>query len=128
MSNRISAAKYQATVREDVIHAGIITYLRMEMPDCLVLHPANGGGRDKREAAKLKWLGVLPGIPDIIILRPGGRFCLMEVKGPKGILSEAQNAVRYHCERYEMPWALVRSVDDARAALASWGLVTREAA
>lgn len=115
-------------VREDTIHAAIVQYLRVTMPDCLVLHPANGGSRDKREATKLKWLGVLPGIPDIIILRPGGRFCLMEVKGPKGVLSDAQNDVRYHCERFEMPWALVRSIDDARDALAGWGLLTRDAA
>lgn len=115
-------------VHEDTIHAAIVQYLRVTMPDCLVLHPANGGLRGKREAAKLKWLGVLPGIPDIIILRPGGRFCLMEVKGPKGVLSDAQNDVRYHCERFEMPWALVRSIDDARDALAGWGLLTRDAA
>lgn len=115
-------------VREDTIHAAIVQFLRVTMPDCLVLHPANGGARDKREAAKLKWLGVLPGIPDIIILRPGGRFCLMEVKGPKGRLSPDQDAVRWHCERFEMPWACVRSIDEARAALADWNLITREAA
>jgi len=112
--------------REDTIHAAIVQYLRVCMPDCLVFHPPNGGLRGKREASKLKWLGVLPGMPDIVILRPSGRFCLMEVKGPKGVLSEAQQAVRWHCERFEMPWALVRSIDEAREALIGWGLVTRD--
>lgn len=116
----------EASAREDYIHAGIVAYLRVCHPDCLILHPANGGLRSKREAAKFKWLGVLPGIPDIIILRPSGRFCLLEVKGPKGVLSPDQKAVKAHCERFEMPWALVRSIEDAREALIGWGLVGRE--
>ena len=102
---------------EDHIHAGILQYVRLYHPDCLAFHPANGGLRNKREAAKLKWLGVLAGIPDIVILRPTGRVALMEVKAAKGVLTENQIAIRDHCERFEIPWACVRSIDDARAFL-----------
>lgn len=111
---------------EDHIHAGIIQYIRVCHPDCLPFHPANGGFRNKREAARLKWLGVFAGIPDIVILRPGGRVALMEVKAPKGVLTDNQIAVRGHCERFEIPWACVRSIDDARAFLAKIGMIGRE--
>lgn len=112
--------------REDVIHASIVGYIRTTHPDCIVFHPANGGLRSKREAAKLKWLGVLPGVPDIVVLAPTGRVYLLEVKGPKGSLSPDQGAIRDHCERHEIPWAMVRSINGAREALAGWGLIGRE--
>ncbi|GGD30983.1 VRR-NUC domain-containing protein [Aureimonas glaciei] len=115
-----------SAAREDAIHAGIVQYIRLCHPDCLVWHTPNGGRRDKREAAKLKWLGVLPGVPDLIIMRPMGLVYFMEVKGPKGVLSADQNAFRNHCERHAVPWALVHSIDEAREALKRWRLVGRE--
>lgn len=115
-------------IREDTIQAAIVQFLRLTMPECVIHHSPNGGLRTKREAAKLKWMGTVAGIPDITIIMPGGKVAFLEVKGPKGSLSLDQQAFRAHCERYEIPWKLVRSVDDARAALADLGLLTREAA
>lgn len=71
--------------------------------------------------------GVLPGVPDIIGITFTGPF-FMEVKAPGGSLTPAQKAFRDRlavlgCER----WAVVRSIDDAKDALASWGIPTREA-
>lgn len=36
----------------------------------LLYHPANGGKRNKREAAKLKRMGVLAGVPDLFLSFP----------------------------------------------------------
>jgi hypothetical protein len=45
-------------------------------------HVPNGGFRDKREAAKLKAMGVKPGFPDLILLVKRGEYSgiLIEMK------------------------------------------------
>jgi hypothetical protein len=66
--------------------------------------------------------GVHAGWPDIEILPGNGRVCFMEVKAPKGRLSEAQRGLLNWMIAVGYDVAVVRSVDDARAALRAWGL------
>lgn len=40
-----------------------------------------------------------PGFPDLIVLRPGGRFFLIEVKSDRGRLSEAQRQMHAELSR-----------------------------
>lgn len=109
------------------IQADIVAYLRLVAPEGIWFHPANGELRDKRTAAKLKWMGVLPGVPDIIgLLPPPVGRCVLEVKAPKGRLSPEQDAIRWHCQRYGIPYAIVHSVEEARQALHEFGVETRE--
>jgi hypothetical protein len=58
-------------------------------PDVLWLHPANGGTRDIREAARFKRMGVLAGASDLLLWHRGNSFAL-ELKNPGGRLSDAQ--------------------------------------
>ena len=55
-------------------------------------HIPNGGKRNAREAARLKRLGVKPGVPDICLASPHGKFhgLYIEMKAPKGKTSEYQ--------------------------------------
>lgn len=56
-------------------------------------HVPNGGYRDKREAAKLKAMGVRPGFPDLNLLVARGRYkgLFIELKKLKGgVVSEEQ--------------------------------------
>lgn len=50
----------------------------------LTYHPANGGKRNPREAAKFKKMGVRPGIPDIVLPVPSGKYpsLYIELKPP----------------------------------------------
>ena len=50
----------------------------------------NGGKRNAREAARMKMMGVRPGVPDLCLLFPGGRTIFLELKAPKGKLSPHQ--------------------------------------
>ena len=62
----------------------------------LLFHPANGGSRNSIEAAKLKKMGVRPGIPDLILLLPrkGYSFLSIELKARKqGRQSESQKII-----------------------------------
>jgi hypothetical protein len=50
------------------------------------------------------------------------------VKTPDGNLSPAQRDIHGYLTALGSPPAICRSIDDARRALAAWGLETREAA
>ena len=71
--------------------------------------------------------GAVAGFPDIMGITFTGPF-FMEVKASGGVLSPAQKAFR---DRLAVlgygRWAVVRSIDDAKDALAAWGIPTREA-
>lgn len=53
---------------EDDLQKAVAYYL--DIRGFIWFHPPNGGLRNKREAAKLKAMGVKPGVPDIVILDP----------------------------------------------------------
>lgn len=107
---------------EDALQRAIIKYLRLALPRALVFHIPNGGARSKTEAAILKGLGVLPGIPDVAIIPAGGIARFIEVKAPKGRVSEAQSTLHAQMASLGIPYAVVRSMDDVEGALTAWGL------
>jgi hypothetical protein len=109
------------------IQAAIVAWIRTVSPDALVFHIPNGGLRGKAEAARLKWVGTLAGVPDLAIVTPGGRVKFIEVKTADGTLSPSQRDVHGFLTALGTPPAIVRSIDDARRAFAAWGLETREA-
>jgi len=93
----------------------------------MVFAVPNGGLRSKAEAARLKWTGVVAGVPDLAVVAPGGRVFFLEVKTEAGRLSADQRAVHDRLVALGTPAAIVRSIDEARLAFAAWGLQTREA-
>ena len=113
-------------VTEAAIHKAVVAYLHAQLPQALIHHSPNegnrGGAKGFRDGARNKAMGMLTGFPDLFIYTRGvGHF--MEVKGPKGTLSDRQKEVRSMLQGQGAPYAVVRSVDDARAALSEWGLV-----
>src|SRR5258705_12269446 len=99
---------------EDDIQAAVCRHLRLRArPGVVWFHVPNGGCRNAREAARLKGMGVLPGVSDLILIRAGKVFCL-ELKAPKGRASEAQlifqsavnSAGGYTCTTYGIDHAL----------------------
>ena len=91
-------------------------------PGCIVFHPANGEARSKGSAGKLKAMGVVPGIFDLIILADGKAFGL-EIKTPTGRMSPAQKTMAQRFDRAGVPWIVVRSLSAARKALEQWKLI-----
>jgi hypothetical protein len=113
--------------REGRIQIAIVRYVRTVAPHIRILHFANGGWRDRAEAARFKALGVLPGASDLILALPDGRCSWWEIKTDAGRLSDDQKAFINDLERLGHSWAIVRSVDDARRELQAPGIETREA-
>lgn len=81
---------------EDSLQTACATYLRAQYPKALWFHSPNGGSRNRIEAAKLKGMGVRPGVSDIVILEPrehhGMKPCglVVELKVKGGKLQESQ--------------------------------------
>ncbi len=99
---------------EQQIQASIVEWLRRVI-DCRVCHIPNGGSRDKREAARLKWQGVEAGAPDLMVIFADGpepRVLFIEVKTPEGQLRKEQKAWRDDCKRYGHDYLVARSLDE----------------
>jgi len=85
-------------------------------------HPANGGYRLPVEAAVLKGLGLVPGVPDVIAIYQGQCFAL-ELKAPGGCVSEQQRAVIAAMEAAGATCGIAEGLDAALRTLESWGLL-----
>jgi len=107
---------------EAEIQRAIVEALRLVLPpDAIVHHSANeiaaGGQAPRRLQAIRRGMGVYPGFADLIVLCEA-RVLLLEVKSARGHLSPAQRAFAARCAAQRIPCEMVRSVDDALAALA----------
>ena len=107
----------------------IVQALRFVLPRGAIVHHAvnevtAGDRRAKTRQAILVGMGVHAGFADLIVLS-GGRALFLEVKSKTGRLSPAQEDFRAAVQAQGFAWALVRSVEDALAALADHGFITR---
>lgn len=105
------------------IQIAVVQHLRQRgVPGLIYWHSPNGGLRDKREAAKLKAMGVRPGVSDLILFHRGKLFCL-ELKAKRGRASPEQLQFIADIDREGALTALVEGLDAAIATLESWDLL-----
>jgi len=71
----------------------------------------NEGKRSPANAARLKQMGLRPGMPDLIVLAPGGRALFVELKTERGRLSPEQKRAHEAIERLGHAVRTVRSLD-----------------
>jgi len=100
-------------------------------PDVVRFHVPNGELRDKRSAAKLKAMGVLPGVSDLVFLwkevceskKP--RLCVLflELKLPGRLATEEQIAFGLAVRLAGADFAVARSIDEAVEELGRRGLL-----
>lgn len=109
------------------IQAAIVEWTRIVAPQAIVFAVPNGGLRSKAEAARMKWTGTLPGVPDLAVIADPGRVFFIEVKALGGAVSPAQREFMDRLAVVRAPCAIARSIDDVRRAFAVWGIETREA-
>lgn len=114
-------------LKEDVVHKSILTYLKLVLKDCIIFHPANGGSRKggKIEGARLKAMGVVPGVADIVIVTKGGKCYFIEVKtkSKTSRLSDSQVTFSNTCYDLNVPYGVARDIDEAKHLLLYWGLI-----
>jgi hypothetical protein len=108
---------------EAAIQRAVFAHLRQRgAPGVFAFHPANGGARQPIEAAILKGLGVVPGVPDVIAIKAGQVFAL-ELKASGGRPTEAQLATIAAMEAAGAFTCIAEGLDSALAALEAWKLL-----
>ena len=102
---------------EDDLQRQVFQFLDWALPaDGIAYAIPNGGKRHAREAARMKGLGVRAGMPDIgICFR--GRALYVELKAPRGVVSEAQREMAKRLNYAGAAVMLCRSVPEVEAAL-----------
>lgn len=88
-------------------------------------HTPNGGMRSKATAGKLKAEGVKAGVPDIIVMGPGGRAVFIELKAQRNTLTPDQTDFQRWATGAGYPFFTVRSLDGLTAALNDAGVPVR---
>ena len=99
---------------EQQIQRAVVQYLGImeNLGELTFFHVPNGGRRTKAEGSIFKSLGVRPGVPDLVLLFPGGKCAFVEIKADKGRLSAAQKAFRNTAEAMGFPFLEARGVDE----------------
>ena len=118
--------------REGPIQAAIVAYLRAVLPaDNIVAHVRNEvatrGGNAARQIATAKRRGLVPGFPDLLVIRhhPLPLACF-EVKAEGNYATPAQREIHDRLRALGCQVAVVRSVDDVRDCLREWHIPTSE--
>ncbi len=103
------------------LHIDVVEILRrFGRQDWLWWHTPNGEIRDPRAAAKLKAMGVRPGVPDLLLVGPDGLLRFLELKASGGRLSEEQETFRAFCITRGLPFVVAFSLDEALVAFKTW--------
>ncbi len=108
---------------EETLQKAIVAHLRLRArPEVIWFHVPNGEHRSKRTGARLKAMGVQPGIADLIFLTPFGMYAV-ELKRPGGRLSPEQKRFGEQCGKAGVNHAVIADIDTAIATLEGWGLI-----
>lgn len=111
------------------LQRAIVQALRLALPFGTVVHASNNEIRGssawaRRQQALMKSMGQHPGFADLMVMA-GGRVLFLEVKTAGGKLSTNQRYFRHQMESEGHGFEVVRSVDDALAALRTHNFPSR---
>jgi len=122
-NNLIAHQARRRRLPEAMIQRAVFAHLRARSaPGVFAFHVPNGGYRRPREAAILKGLGLIAGVPDIIAIHNGRCFAL-ELKAPGGRTTGKQLATIAAMEVAGVYTCIAEGLDRALAVLEAWGLL-----
>lgn len=101
---------------ESQIQHACLEWFRMQYPGLALLMFAvpNGGKRDARTGAQMRYEGCVRGVADLILLVPkkGYASLCIEMKTPKGVQSEHQRTWQRAAEKYHSRYVVCRSLEE----------------
>ena len=101
---------------EHQLQVGCVNWFRLQYPNMRhnLFAVPNGSMRDVIIGAKLKAEGVLPGVADLILLKPNSKYgaLLIEMKTAKGKQSERQIEWQQLIEQDGYKYIVCRSIND----------------
>lgn len=120
------AAKKLLIVSEHDLQRQIIQYVETVVPRALIFAVPNSSVRTHGGRPGNLVPGLKAGIFDLCLVCPGGFVGFIEVKTANGRLRKEQEEIRGRFVSLGTPHAVVRSIDDVRAALEHWTIEMRE--
>ena len=107
---------------EERIQQECYRWFNNEFPELrgLLFHVPNGGARNGREAAKLKTMGVYPGVSDFLFLMNGTCFCI-ELKTETGSQSDSQIEWEETVKNQGFSYEVVKSLDEFQSVI--WEII-----
>jgi len=96
-----------------------LNYLQKTV-DFYWFHVPNGGKRDAITGARLKMMGVKPGVADIIILGPNAFCGYIELKSKTGRQSKSQEEFQEIVEGFGFTYELARDHEAVIAIVKNW--------
>ena len=111
---------------EDALQTSVALYL--DLRRLLWCHVPNGGYRRKKEAARLKGMGVKPGVPDVLIFEPWldretgevGFGLAIELKVGRNKTTRHQDQWLAALRRRGWKTTVARSLSEAQAFVERW--------
>lgn len=99
--------------REDEFQKAIAIYLKFN--SAFWFHSPNGGFRDAKEGAKFKAMGVLPGVPDCMVLNSNKGFNGLAIELKVGNNKPTEHQLSVANQLVSIGWLVVTtwSLDDA---------------
>ena len=108
--------KQTTPLSESQIQHDCIQWFRLQYPSLALMLFAipNGGKRDAKTGARMKYEGAISGVSDLILLVPkkGYASLCIEMKKPGGKQSEHQRKWQREAEKYRSKYAVCHSLQD----------------
>ena len=110
---------------EDAFQQQVIAQAKLMLRrEVVYFHVPNGGYRHAREASKLRKMGVLAGVPDLIFIRAGAVY-MLELKAGKNDTTPIQDATIAALTEAGAQIAVCRDMTEVVAAWRKWNLCHR---
>jgi len=105
------------------IQRSVIQHLALRAhPDAFCFHVPLGGYRKPIEAAILKSMGTVAGVPDLVCILYGRVYCL-EIKTERGRVSDVQHVVHERLRRAGAEVVVAFNLNEVLAQLTAWGIL-----
>jgi hypothetical protein len=115
------AVTHPLKASETALHMSVWRYLRYALPpECRAFHPANGGHRTKAAGGQLKAMGVVPGVPDFILILPNAQVAGIELKVGSNDLTDEQLEWRDWMVGRGCGFAVCRSLEEVETTITRW--------
>ncbi|MCC7047180.1 MAG: VRR-NUC domain-containing protein [Alphaproteobacteria bacterium] len=114
----------KVTLPENTVQRALFAHIRRRgVPGLFAFHPKNGGIHQRgRRAGINTGMGVVPGVPDVILIHNSKCYAI-ELKTERGKLSDEQSKTISNMMVAGAQCAVAFGLDDALARLESWGLM-----
>ena len=119
---------------ETRLHKGIVALLNINCAAGIIwFHPANEFDGTASQLAHRAAMGVVPGVPDLVFILPGGVAAFLEIKRPcdrvrgqaAGVLASDQKAFIAAAEALGCRTAIVCTIASAIEVLRAWQVLRR---